>query len=208
MATSKVEVVVLGLLAEEPLYGYDLLERFRARSMGFWVEIGKASVYQALRRLERDGLIGGPIARRTGGARSPRVPDHQSRPRATEARRSRNAPRRWSRTRRMAASRSDSFTCSPPPTRAKRSTSARPRFATCSTRSRRSVRASPPTRVPGDPCRRRCSTVRSRSRRPSSRGSRLPRRIWHGSGAGMTRTSSEPSGQPTCRCRRPVDRMR
>ena len=59
MKTSKVEVVVLGLLAEEPLYGYDLLERFRARSMGFWVEVGKASVYQALRRLERDGLING-----------------------------------------------------------------------------------------------------------------------------------------------------
>lgn len=59
MATSKVETVILGLLAEEPLYGYDLLERFRARSMGFWVEVGKASVYQALRRLEREGFIGG-----------------------------------------------------------------------------------------------------------------------------------------------------
>jgi DNA-binding PadR family transcriptional regulator len=59
VATSKVEVVVLGLLAEGPLYGYDLLERFRTRSMGFWVEIGKASVYQVLRRLERDGLING-----------------------------------------------------------------------------------------------------------------------------------------------------
>ena len=59
LATSKVEVVVLGLLAEEPLYGYDLLERFRSRSMGFWVEVGKASVYQTLRRLERDGSIGG-----------------------------------------------------------------------------------------------------------------------------------------------------
>lgn len=59
--TSKVEVVVLGLLAEEPLYGYDLLERFRTRSMGFWVEIGKASVYQALRRLEREGSINGRL---------------------------------------------------------------------------------------------------------------------------------------------------
>ena len=59
MAVSKVEVVVLGLLAEEPLYGYDLLERFRERSMGFWVEVGKASVYQVLRRLEREGLVTG-----------------------------------------------------------------------------------------------------------------------------------------------------
>jgi len=55
----KVEVVVLGLLAEEPMHGYDLLERFRARSMGFWVEVGKASVYQTLHRLEARGQITG-----------------------------------------------------------------------------------------------------------------------------------------------------
>ena len=59
MRASKVEVVILGLLAEEPMYGYDLLERFRARSMGSWVEIGRASVYQALRRLEERGLARG-----------------------------------------------------------------------------------------------------------------------------------------------------
>lgn len=66
MRVSKVEVVVLGLLAEEPMYGYDLLERFRTRSMVFWVEIGKASVYQALRRLEEHGLASGRP--QTGGA--------------------------------------------------------------------------------------------------------------------------------------------
>ncbi|HEX9123762.1 MAG TPA: PadR family transcriptional regulator [Actinomycetota bacterium] len=53
----KVEVVVLGLLAEGPLYGYELLERFRQRTMGEWVEVGKASVYQALRRLEDDAAV-------------------------------------------------------------------------------------------------------------------------------------------------------
>ena len=58
-SASKVEVVVLGLLAETPLHGYDLLERFRSRSMGFWVEVGKASVYQALKRLDREGSISG-----------------------------------------------------------------------------------------------------------------------------------------------------
>jgi PadR family transcriptional regulator PadR len=59
MGVSKVEVVVLGLLDEEPLYGYGVLERFRARSMGFWTEVGKASVYQALRRLESGGAVAG-----------------------------------------------------------------------------------------------------------------------------------------------------
>jgi len=56
---SKVEVVVLGLLADERLYGYELLEHLRKRSLGFWIEVGRASVYQALRRLESEGLIAG-----------------------------------------------------------------------------------------------------------------------------------------------------
>lgn len=59
MRASKVEVVVLGLLAEGPRYGYELLERFRERAMGSWVEIGRASVYQALRRLEAAGAVAG-----------------------------------------------------------------------------------------------------------------------------------------------------
>jgi len=59
MSVSKVEVVVLGLLAEGPMHGYDLLERARARGMGSWSEVGKASVYQALHRLERAGAITG-----------------------------------------------------------------------------------------------------------------------------------------------------
>lgn len=56
---SKVELIVLGLLADGPAHGYDLLERFRERSMGFWAEVGRASVYQALRRLESSGALGG-----------------------------------------------------------------------------------------------------------------------------------------------------
>lgn len=67
MPVTKVEVVVLGLLAEGPLHGYDLLERFRARSMGHWVEVGKASVYQTLQRLERRGLVGGRAQEGTEG---------------------------------------------------------------------------------------------------------------------------------------------
>jgi DNA-binding PadR family transcriptional regulator len=59
MVVSKVEVVVLGLLAEGPMHGYDLLERARARGMGSWVEVAKASIYQALHRLERAGAIAG-----------------------------------------------------------------------------------------------------------------------------------------------------
>jgi DNA-binding PadR family transcriptional regulator len=59
MAMSRVEVVVLGLLAEGPLHGYQLLERYRDRAMEYWAEVGRASVYQALHRLEREGLVAG-----------------------------------------------------------------------------------------------------------------------------------------------------
>lgn len=59
--------MVLGLLDEGPVHGYDLLRRFRERSMGFWVEIGKASVYQTLERLERGGFVAGRAQEGIGG---------------------------------------------------------------------------------------------------------------------------------------------
>jgi len=67
VVVSKVELVVLGLLADDPSYGYQLLERFRERSMGLWVEIGRASVYQALDRLEAKGLVAGRAQDGSGG---------------------------------------------------------------------------------------------------------------------------------------------
>jgi DNA-binding PadR family transcriptional regulator len=59
MAVPKVEVVVLGLLAEESLHGYELWERFGDRGTGSWARVGKASVYQALRRLEGRRFVSG-----------------------------------------------------------------------------------------------------------------------------------------------------
>ncbi len=59
MRISRVEVVVLGLLAEGPAHGYELLERLRERAMGLWAGVGRASVYQTLRRLEREGAVAG-----------------------------------------------------------------------------------------------------------------------------------------------------
>jgi DNA-binding PadR family transcriptional regulator len=64
---SKVELLVLGMLADEPTYGYAILERFRARSVGFWAEVGRASVYQALRRMESHGLVAGRAQEGTDG---------------------------------------------------------------------------------------------------------------------------------------------
>jgi DNA-binding PadR family transcriptional regulator len=65
--TTRVETVVLGLLAERPMHGYDVIERFRGRGMGFWTELSRASVYQVLKRLERDGLVIGRSQQGRGG---------------------------------------------------------------------------------------------------------------------------------------------
>ena len=47
---------VMGLLAEEPLHGYEVKNRFEAMLGGTWdVNIGQ--VYTTLQRLERDGLV-------------------------------------------------------------------------------------------------------------------------------------------------------
>jgi DNA-binding PadR family transcriptional regulator len=67
MRVSKVDVVVLGCLAEAPCHGYELRERMRASGMGLWASVGKASVYQCLQRLERAGLVAGRAQEGTEG---------------------------------------------------------------------------------------------------------------------------------------------
>lgn len=47
---------MLGLLAEEPLHGYEMKSRFEALLGGVW-EVNIGQVYTTLQRLERDGLI-------------------------------------------------------------------------------------------------------------------------------------------------------
>ena len=47
---------VLGLLAEKPLHGYQIKQRFEEMLGGTW-DVNFGSIYQALQRLERDGLV-------------------------------------------------------------------------------------------------------------------------------------------------------
>jgi DNA-binding PadR family transcriptional regulator len=47
---------MLGLLAEEPLHGYEVRSRFERLLGGTW-EVNIGQVYTTLQRLERDGLI-------------------------------------------------------------------------------------------------------------------------------------------------------
>jgi PadR family transcriptional regulator, regulatory protein PadR len=56
MAAEKLELLVLKVLAGESLHGYGIGQRIEQRSGGvFRVTLG--SLYPALQRLERDGLI-------------------------------------------------------------------------------------------------------------------------------------------------------
>jgi DNA-binding PadR family transcriptional regulator len=56
---------VLGLLAEQPLHGYQVRNRFEGMLGGTW-EVNIGQVYSTLQRLERDGMV------RTVGSRGDR----------------------------------------------------------------------------------------------------------------------------------------
>jgi PadR family transcriptional regulator PadR len=53
-----VNVLVLGLLEEKPMYGYQLSKELRRRSNGYF-EFKEGTLYPALHRLEQEGLVRG-----------------------------------------------------------------------------------------------------------------------------------------------------
>ncbi|MCI0651325.1 MAG: PadR family transcriptional regulator [Planctomycetes bacterium] len=62
------ETIVLSLLAQREMYGYELVEEIRARSKGALV-IAQGTVYPLLYSLERKGLVRGRDARAAAGTR-------------------------------------------------------------------------------------------------------------------------------------------
>jgi DNA-binding PadR family transcriptional regulator len=63
---------VLGLLASEPLHGYDLKSRFEELLGGTW-EVNIGQIYTTLQRLERDRLVEGDATRGDRGRRAYRL---------------------------------------------------------------------------------------------------------------------------------------
>ena len=53
----QLDSLILAIVAEEPGHGYVILQRLRERSTGVF-ELAEGSLYPALHRLERDGLLG------------------------------------------------------------------------------------------------------------------------------------------------------
>jgi PadR family transcriptional regulator PadR len=56
MRTGSTAVMVLRLLAEQPMYGYQIVKELQARSEGYF-DLEQGTLYPALHRLEKDGLV-------------------------------------------------------------------------------------------------------------------------------------------------------
>jgi PadR family transcriptional regulator len=56
VARGQVDVLILAALADEPAHGYGIVERVRERSNGVF-DLAEGTVYPALYRLERKGLV-------------------------------------------------------------------------------------------------------------------------------------------------------
>jgi DNA-binding PadR family transcriptional regulator len=65
---SEKEVILLGLIAEDPIHAYGLEEKIRRRSMEDWTTISKSSIYRLLQNLEERFLITGRLEHEGQGA--------------------------------------------------------------------------------------------------------------------------------------------
>jgi DNA-binding PadR family transcriptional regulator len=55
------ELAILSLVAEEPRHGYQIDQVIRERGMREWADVAFSSIYFVLKKLEREGLIGGML---------------------------------------------------------------------------------------------------------------------------------------------------
>ena len=51
------ELAILSIVAEDPIFGYDIQTVIEERNLRNWTNIGKSSMYYVLEKLERQGLI-------------------------------------------------------------------------------------------------------------------------------------------------------
>lgn len=56
LRTGSTAVMVLRLLAEKPMYGYQIVKELQQRSEGYF-DLEQGTLYPTLHRLEKDGLV-------------------------------------------------------------------------------------------------------------------------------------------------------
>lgn len=54
---TKNDLVILGLLCEQPMYGYQIKHQIELRELDHWAHVSLPSIYNTLNRLEKKGLI-------------------------------------------------------------------------------------------------------------------------------------------------------
>lgn len=64
----QLDALILATVAEEPAHGYVILQRLQARSQGAFA-LAEGTLYPALHRLERDGLLGSSWSSENGRRR-------------------------------------------------------------------------------------------------------------------------------------------
>ncbi len=53
----KLDLLILGLLMKQPMHGYEIHQKLSSEEMEQWVDIGFTSIYHALSRLKKSGLV-------------------------------------------------------------------------------------------------------------------------------------------------------
>ncbi len=66
---TQADLVVLSLLLERPMHGYDLVQEYSRQEVRDWASVSKAQVYYALKKLEEYGLIVGEMPADDGDKR-------------------------------------------------------------------------------------------------------------------------------------------
>jgi PadR family transcriptional regulator PadR len=56
MRSGSTAIMILRLLTDEPMYGYQMVKELQARSDGYF-ELEQGTLYPALHRLEKEGLV-------------------------------------------------------------------------------------------------------------------------------------------------------
>jgi len=64
----QLDPLILATIAEDPAHGYAILQRLRQRSSGAF-DLAEGTIYPALHRLERDGLLSSSWAVESGRRR-------------------------------------------------------------------------------------------------------------------------------------------
>jgi PadR family transcriptional regulator, regulatory protein PadR len=64
----QLDPLILATVAEEPAHGYAILQRLKERSSGAF-DLAEGTIYPALHRLERDGLLSSSWSTETGRRR-------------------------------------------------------------------------------------------------------------------------------------------